>query len=1225
MNAGEQQERETVLRECLERRILILDGAMGTMIQREGLSEEDFRGEGFKDHGTSLKGCNDLLSLTQPEIIRSIHAAYLEAGADIIETNTFNATSISLADYDLSDRAYEINLAAARIAVEAAREASRADPRRPRFVAGSMGPTNRTASLSPDVERPGFRAVSFDDLERAYHEQARGLLDGGVDILLPETTFDTLNLKAALFAIERLFEERGERVPVLASVTITDRSGRTLSGQTVEAFWISIAHAPLLGVGINCALGADEMRPYVEELQRLAPVFFHCFPNAGLPNEMGEYDETPDKMAATIGEFAAAGFLNIVGGCCGTTPDHIHAMAETVREMAPRRPPERRPGLRLSGLEPYHVTPETNFTVIGERTNITGSRRFRRLITNDDFEAAAEVARQQVEGGANIIDVNMDEGMIDSEEAMRRFLHIIASEPDVARVPVMVDSSRFEVIEAGLKCLQGKGLVNSLSLKEGEERFRELARLCRRYGAAVVVMAFDEEGQATSVERKVEICERAYRILTRDVGMSADDIVFDPNILTVATGIAEHDAYALNFLEATRIIKQRCPGAHVSGGVSNISFSFRGSERVRRAMHAAFLYHAIQAGLDMAILNAGQIDVYEEIDPELLELVEDVLFNRRPDATERLVAFAQSHAGEEETREKVAAWREQPLAERIRHSLVKGIADHVEEDMAAALEAWDTPLEIIEGPLMEGMNIVGDLFGAGKMFLPQVVKSARVMKKAVAFLEPHMAKGAAGHARARILMATVKGDVHDIGKNIVGVVLACNGYEVEDLGVMVPAERILERAREADIDAIGLSGLITPSLDEMVHVAREMERLGIHLPLLIGGATTSGKHTAVKIAPARSGPVAHVPDASRAVPILEKLTREGGREGFAEDLRASQAELRRRHGRDRERRTLVSIETARGLGFDFGDHEPAIPEFLGVRDLELDLEEVRRLIDWAPFFHAWEIRGSARQLLGEKAPEHVRELKRDADELLERILRERLLEARAVYGFFEAFSTGDDIVLPMGSRGRTVLHMLRRQSGAKALAGEPGACPSLADFVAGENAESGSVLGAFVVTAGLGLNDVVAAFEAEHDDYQAILARALADRLAEAGTEALHARMRREWGFGADATPEDLLAGRYRGIRPAPGYPACPDHSEKGTLFELLDATRTCGVELTSSFAMDPAASVCGLVFEHPGSHYFAVGPIGRDQIADYASRKGIDPAEAERHLRSNLAYETRP
>ena len=1219
------------LNRLFRERILVLDGAMGTMIQSFRLGEADFRGARFKDHPLELAGCNDLLSLTRPEVIDEIHGKYLDAGADIIETNTFNAQAISLADYGLESFAYEMNKAAAQLAVRAARRATAVTPDRPRLVAGALGPTNRTASLSPDVENPAFRAVTFDELVAAYKDQARGLLDGGVDLLLPETTFDTLNLKAALFAIQTLFAERGATVPVIASLTITDASGRTLSGQTLEAAWLSIAHAPLSAAGLNCALGAEQMGPFLEDLQRTAPLPISCYPNAGLPNEFGGYDETPDQMAATLGGYAREGWINIVGGCCGTTPAFIEAIAAAVRGVRPHVPVEPSPFTQLSGLEPLTIRPESNFIVIGERTNVTGSKRFARLIAANDYEAALDVARDQVAGGANILDVNMDEGLLDSEAAMTRFLHLIGSEPEIVKLPIMIDSSKWSVLEAGLKCLQGKGVVNSISLKEGEDAFRHQAQTVRRYGAAVVVMAFDEEGQAVTAERKVVIAKRAYRILTEEIGFPPEDIVFDPNILTVGTGIEEHDGYALAFLEAIAGIKRECPGAKISGGVSNISFAFRGNEPVREAMHSAFLYHAIGKGLDMGIVNAGQLAVYDDIPKDLLEHVEDVLLARRPDATERLISFAATVSGGGRVQERDTAWRDGPVEKRLEHALVHGVVDFVVEDTEEARTKYGAPLAVIEGPLMAGMNVVGDLFGAGKMFLPQVVKSARVMKKAVAHLQPYMEeekrRTGASTARAKVLMATVKGDVHDIGKNIVGVVLGCNNYEIIDLGVMVSSETILRTAREHDVQIIGLSGLITPSLEEMVHVAREMKRQGFATPLLIGGATTSKKHTAVKIAPEYPGPVVHVVDASRAVDVVSNLISPVLKGPFLAAAQADDDRLRAAFaGREAAPTVPLAVARARRKQFTWSAETIAHPGFFGTRRLPaFPLDELLPFIDWTPFFHAWELKGSYPRIL--EHPAHgkaARDLYAAAQTLLAEIVDKRHLHAFGVYGFFPANSDGDDIVIwEDASRAAELarFHCLRQQIAKSAT--EP--LLALSDFIAPVASGIVDSIGAFAVTAGIGLPKLVGKFEADHDDYNSILAKSLADRLVEAFAECLHVRARVEWGYGRDERPtlDDLLNERYRGIRPAPGYPACPDHSEKATLWRLLDVENAASIRLTENFAMHPAASVSGFYFAHPEARYFSVGKIGRDQVEDLARRKGVPFGEAERWLRPNLAYET--
>ncbi|MDE3181689.1 MAG: methionine synthase, partial [Acidobacteriota bacterium] len=1211
------------LESLLRRRIVILDGAMGTMIQARNLSEADYRGKEFASHAKDLRLNNDILNVTQPAIIQEIHRQYLEAGADIIETNTFNSNAISMAEYGLQQQIRQLNVAGALNARRAAQEFLKENPGRKVFVAGSMGPTSRTLSASQDISNPGARTVTFEALRAAYYEQAGGLLEGGADLLLVETIFDTLNAKAALFAIDELFEKLGRRVPVMASVTIVDQSGRTLSGQTVEAFWISVSHMKLLSVGINCALGAKQMRPYIEELSQIAPVYISCYPNAGLPNAFGGFDETPERMAADLADFASNGWVNIVGGCCGSTPAHIKAIAESVRPLAPHVPVKTEPWSRFSGLEPLIMRPDSNFVNIGERTNVTGSPRFAKLIKAGSFEDALSVARQQVEGGAQILDVNMDEAMLDSERAMTTFLNYIASEPDIARVPVMVDSSKWSVIQAGLRCLQGKGIVNSISLKEGEDLFRARAKEVRRYGAGMVVMAFDEQGQADSTERKVEITSRAYRILTGELGIPPQDIIFDPNIFTVATGMEEHNNYAVSFMEAARRIKATLPHSKVSGGVSNISFSFRGNNAVREAMHSAFLYHAIRAGLDMAIVNAGQLGIYEEIPKDLLERVEDVLLNRRPDATERLLAFADSvkHHSKEELQEE-EEWRRGPVEERLKHALVKGITDFVEADTEEARLNFGRPLDVIEGPLMDGMNVVGDLFGSGKMFLPQVVKSARVMKKSVAYLLPFMEaeKQSSGgrQAEARILVATVKGDVHDIGKNIVGVVLACNNYEVVDLGVMTPCEKILEKAREIGADMIGLSGLITPSLDEMIHVAKEMERQGFEIPLLIGGATTSKLHTAVKIAPAYSHPVVHVADASRAVGVVGSLKSAGLRQKFVDENRREQEKVRQVYRPQAQK--LLSIEDARRNKppFDWTGVPPARPSFLGARVFNpVPLEEIVPILDWRPFFHAWELRGTYPKIFEmEGVGPKARELFDDAQRLLERIVKEKLLTARAVMGFFPANSVGDDIEI-YADEARTnplaSFHTLRQQ-----IEKAPGHYNyALADFIAPRETGAKDYLGAFAVTAGIDIETMLEEFRIDHDDYNSIMTKALADRLAEGLAELLHKRARDAWGYGIDEnlTVDDMVHERYRGIRPAPGYPACPDHTEKRLLFDLTHAEEATGIQLTESYAMIPAASVCGLYFSHPESTYFAVGKIDRDQVLDYQRRKGMDLRAVERWL----------
>ncbi len=1222
----------------LRERILVLDGAMGTLIQGFQPGEAEFRGERFADWPSDVKGNSDLLNLTQPEMIASIHRQYLQAGADLVETNTFTATSIAQADYGMQDLAYEINLAGARVARAACDEFS--TPEQPRFVAGSLGPTNRTASISPDVNDPGARNVSYDELVEAYLEQGRGLVDGGADLLLVETIFDTLNAKAAIFALETLFEEYGRRWPVIMSGTITDASGRTLSGQVTEAFWHSIRHVRPLAVGLNCALGADDLRPYVAELSRLADTFVSAHPNAGLPNAFGEYDETPDQMAGTIGEFASSGLVNIVGGCCGTTPEHIEAIRAAVRTATPRTPAEPQPGMHLAGLEPVAITRDSLFVNVGERTNITGSARFRKLIKDGDYDAALTVASQQVENGAQIIDVNMDEGMIDGVAAMDRFLKLVASEPDISRVPVMVDSSKWEVIEAGLKCVQGKPIVNSISMKEGEEAFIEHATLCRKYGAAAVVMAFDEDGQADNLERRKAICQRAYRILTEQVGFPPEDIIFDPNVFAVATGIEEHASYGQDFIEATRWIKENLPGALVSGGISNVSFSFRGNNPVREAIHAVFLFHAIRAGLDMGIVNAGALVVYDEVDPELRERIEDVILNRRPDAAERLLEIAEEHnragAEVEATEEE---WRALPLGERITHALVKGMDAHIESDtelLRAEIAArGGRPIEVIEGPLMDGMNVVGDLFGAGKMFLPQVVKSARVMKKAVAYLIPFIEQekldnpeyATAKDTNGTIVMATVKGDVHDIGKNIVGVVLQCNNYEVIDLGVMVPAQKILDTAVEIGADAVGLSGLITPSLDEMVNVAAEMQRRGFEIPLLVGGATTSRAHTAVKVDGKYDGPVVWVKDASRSVPTLAALLSDAQRPKLLADIKADYDSLRKRHATKHDR-PMLTLEKARAnrTPIEWDGYQPPAPREPGIHVLEgYDLAELRDYIDWQPFFNAWEMKGKFPDILHSPATgETARALFADAQAMLDKLIEEKWLTANAVFGFFPANAVGDDIeVYTDESRSEvlTRLHNLRQQGDHRE--GVPNR--SLGDFVAPRETSLADHVGAFAVTAGLGAQEHILAFKEKNDDYSAIMLESLADRLAEAFAERLHQRVRTEfWGHVADEDldNEALIAEKYEGIRPAPGYPACPEHTEKRTLWQLLDVQERTGIELTEGMAMWPGAAVSGWYFSHPQSQYFVVGRLGRDQVADYAERKGWTLVEAERWLSSNLAYD---
>ncbi len=1218
------------LQKALEKRILVLDGAMGTMIQRRGLEEKDYRGQEFASHTHDLRGNNEALNLTRPDLIREIHTAYLDAGADIVETNTFNANRISQNDYGLEDRVRDLNLAAVKAARDAVANVRKKDPKRECFVAGSLGPTNKTASISPDVNDPGFRAVTFDDLVTCYAEQTRALLEGGVDLILIETIFDTLNAKAAVFAVETCFDETGQRVPVMISGTITDRSGRTLSGQTVEAFWISLSHARPLIFGLNCALGAAEMRSHVEELSQLIPSAVSCYPNAGLPNEFGGYDQSPEEMSALIKEFAQSGLVNVVGGCCGTTPDHIAAVARAVRDIAPRTAPPPRRCPAFSGLEPLVIREDSNFINIGERTNVAGSKKFARLIKEGDYEAALAVARQQVDNGAQAIDVNMDEAMLDSQNAMVRFLNLVAAEPDIARVPVMIDSSKWEVIEAGLKCCQGKCIVNSLSLKEGEAPFRQQARLLKKYGAAAVVMAFDEQGQADTKDRKVAICTRAYRILTDEIGFDPQDIIFDPNIFAVATGIEEHNNYAVDFIEATREIKQTLPGCLVSGGVSNVSFSFRGNNPVREAMHAAFLYHAIKAGMDMGIVNAGMIGVYDEIPADLLERVEDVLLNRREDATERLTEFAQTVKGETADPQKEQEWRQEPVEKRLAHALVKGIVDYIEEDVEEARQKAKRPLDVIEGPLMDGMNVVGDLFGSGKMFLPQVVKSARVMKKAVSFLTPYIEKEKAGAPRAlgRILMATVKGDVHDIGKNIVGVVLGCNNFEIMDLGVMVPSDRIIAEATAHKADMVALSGLITPSLDEMAHVAKEMERQGMQVPLLIGGATTSPQHTAAKIAPGYHGLTVHVRDASRSVQVCRALMDPQKREEFARELDQEYARLREEvAARDRERR-FVPIEEARAKGMksDWPNIPVVKPAFLGVKEFkDYDLSDIRAHIDWTPFFIAWEIRGGKFPQILEhpKYGVEAKKLYDDAQVLLDEIVSSGSLQANAAVGFFPANSIGDDVELYADEKREkvlTVFHTIRQQVEKR----DDKPYLALSDLIAPKKTGIKDYAGCFAVTAGIGIEKLLKRYESDSDDYRCILIKALADRMVEAFAETMHQRVRKElWGYVPDEnlSNEDLIRCAYQGIRPAPGYPACPDHTEKRDLFDLLEVEKTIGITLTENFAMSPAASVCGIYFAHPQARYFTVGMIARDQVEDLARRKGMAVPTLEKWLKPNLGY----
>lgn len=1221
--------KQAQIQQLLKERILIIDGAMGTMIQQYKLEEADFRGERFAHHPSPLKGNNDLLSITRPDIIKAIHREYLEAGADIIETNTFSGTSVAMADYAMESIVYELNYESAKIAREVADEVTAQNPDKPRFVAGAMGPTNRTASLSPDVNDPGFRAITFDQLVDAYYEQVKGLMEGGADLLLVETIFDTLNAKAAIFAIDKYGEETGTQPLVMVSGTITDASGRTLSGQVTEAFWNSVSHAHLLSVGLNCALGAQQLVQYSEELSRVANVYTSAYPNAGLPNAFGEYDESPETMAGIIEKhFLKHGYLNLVGGCCGTRPAHIRAIASVAAKYGPRTVPEIPPLTRLSGLEPLTISPQSNFINVGERTNVTGSAKFAKLIKEDKYDEALAVARQQVESGAQILDVNMDEGMLDAEAAMVRFLHLLAAEPDISRIPIMIDSSKFHVIEAGLKCLQGKGIVNSISMKEGEAIFIEQAHKVRAYGAAVVVMAFDEQGQADTFARKIEICERAYRILTEKVGFPPQDIIFDPNIFAVATGIEEHNTYGKDFIDATRWIKQNLPGALVSGGVSNFSFSFRGNNHVREAMHSVFLYHAIKAGLDMGIVNAGVIPVYDEIEPNLKNAIEDVLFFRKSDATERLVELAESVKSVGKKEERNLLWRENSVEERLKHALIHGIVEFIDEDTAEALQQYGRPLYVIEGPLMAGMNVVGDLFGEGKMFLPQVVKSARVMKKSVAYLTPFLEAekvGKPAKAVGKVLMATVKGDVHDIGKNIVGVVLQCNSYEVIDLGVMVPLHKILDTAIAEKVDVIGLSGLITPSLDEMVYVAQEMEKRGMNLPLMIGGATTSRIHTAVKIAPQYSHPVIHVLDASKSIPVVGKLLGED-KEAFTAEIKAEYVALRTEHQNRQKAKNYRTLEEARAhkLTLDWENYTPPVPKMTGIKTIEsYEIGAIVQYIDWTPFFHTWELKGRYPNILSDavKGPE-AQKLFADAQEMLRKIIFEKWLTCNAVFGIFPANAISDDDIEIYTDESRTTVlktfYNLREQ-GIKT--GAPNYC--LTDFIAPKSSGKKDYMGMFAVTSGLGIEQKLAEFEQNHDDYNSIMLKALADRLAEAFAELLHKRVRSEfWGYAPEETftQEELIAEQYDGIRPAPGYPANPDHTEKITMFEIMQPEKL-GIVLTENLAMHPASSVSGLYFSHPASKYFGVGRITQDQVASYAARKGMEVAEVERWLSSNLAY----
>ncbi|MGE0562709.1 MAG: methionine synthase [Flavobacteriales bacterium] len=1213
----------------LNKRILVLDGAMGTMIQRYKLTEEDFRGNDFTDSKVLLKGNNDLLSITRPDIIKTIHAEYFEAGADIVETNTFSGTSIAQADYKLERAVYDINFQSAKIAKEVAEEFTKKNPEKPRFVAGAMGPTNRTASMSPDVNDPGYRAVTFDQLVVAYTEQVKGLIDGGVDLLLVETIFDTLNAKAALFAIDAYFEKIGSRLPIMVSGTITDASGRTLSGQTVEAFLISISHIPLLSVGFNCALGAKQLRPHIQTVANKTNYFVSAYPNAGLPNEFGEYDEAAKETACQVEEFIQEGLINIIGGCCGTTPAHIKAIADVATKYQPRKRQDAFNLPNYSGLEPLWIRPESNFVNVGERTNVTGSLMFKRLIKEEKYEEAIAVALNQVEGGAQVIDVNMDEGMLDSEVVMTKFLNLIASEPDIAKLPIMIDSSKWSVIEAGLKCTQGKSIVNSISLKEGEEIFLERAKLVRRYGAAVIVMAFDEQGQADTYEKRIAICERAYKLLTEKIGFPAHDIIFDPNILTVATGLEEHNNYAVDFINSTKWIKENLPGALVSGGVSNVSFSFRGNDTVREAIHSAFLYHAIKAGMDMGIVNPGMLEVYAEIPKELLEKVEDVLLNRRPDATERLVDFAENVKGVKKDETKELEWRKGSVQDRLSHALVKGIVEFIDEDTEECRQLFDKPIEVIEGPLMDGMNIVGDLFGAGKMFLPQVVKSARVMKKAVAYLLPYIEEEKKNNptdaptGNGKILMATVKGDVHDIGKNIVGVVLGCNNYEVIDLGVMVPAEKIIEVALKEKVDIIGLSGLITPSLDEMAYFAKEMERQGLNIPLLIGGATTSKIHTAVKIEPNYSkAPTVYVLDASRSVPVVGELLAKDN-SVFVQKIKGEYQNLRDIHAKRNATKEFLTIAEARDnkLKIDFEKETPFKPNQLGVQVFsDFPIETLVDYIDWSPFFRTWELAGRYPNILeDETVGDAAKKLFDDAQTMLTKIVEEKWITANGVVGIWEANTINDDTIeVYENNKTISTLHQLRQQ--AKKAKGVPNI--SLADFIAPKETGIKDYIGGFAVTTGIGIEEHIKRFEADHDDYNSIMLKALADRLAEAFAEYMHKKVRTEiWGYAQNENLDNdaLIQEKYKGIRPAPGYPACPNHTLKNQLFELMDATKNTGIELTESLAMYPTAAVSGMYFGHPQAKYFGVGKISQDQVEAYAIANNMSIDKAERWLGSSI------
>ena len=1212
------------VRQAIKERILILDGAMGTMVQRHKLTEEDYRGDRFSEYHMDIKGNNELLSLTQPQIIAEIYQQYYEAGADIVETNTFSANSISQADYDMTELAYEMNVESAKIAKAVADIYTQYNPAKPKYVAGALGPTNRTASLSPDINNPGYRAVSFDDLKESYYEQAKALADGGVDIFLVETIFDTLNAKAALYAIQEVLEEVQRDIPIMISGTITDASGRTLSGQTTEAFWISVKHAKPLTIGFNCALGAKELRPYLNELSKIADCYVSAYPNAGLPNELGEYDQGPDEMANLIRDFLANNMVNLIGGCCGTTPKHIQAMATAASEYAPRPIPTIRPISQYAGLEPLNVRDDLNFINIGERTNVTGSRKFARLIKDGKYSEALSVAQQQVNGGAQIIDVNMDEGLLDSKAVMKEFLNLMMSEPDIAKLPIMIDSSKFEVIEEGLKCVQGKCIVNSISMKEGVEEFKRQAKILRKYGAATVVMAFDEDGQADTIERKVEICKRAYDILVNDIDFDPTDIIFDPNVFAVATGIEEHNPYAINFIEATRKIKAACPHAKISGGVSNISFSFRGNNAVREAMHSAFLYHAIHAGMDMGIVNAGMMEIYEDIPKDLLQLVEDVLFNRSPDATERLTDYAERVKGGGKKLVKDLKWREATVQERLSHSLVRGIQEFIDEDTEEARKQYPSAINVIEGPLMDGMNVVGDLFGAGKMFLPQVVKSARVMKKSVAYLTPFIEEEKAGkvETNGKILMATVKGDVHDIGKNIVGVVLSCNNYEIIDLGVMVSADKIIKAAQEHNVDIIGLSGLITPSLDEMVYVASEMERLGMKIPLLIGGATTSKLHTALKIDPEYSGPVVYVLDASRSVTVASNLLSTERVDKYKTSIKEEYVGVREQRKNRSHIKECITIQEARNqpLLLNWDDYSVQIPNQLGITVLnEIKIEEITPYIDWTPFFSSWQMKGKYPAILEDDViGVEAQKLYDDANRMLEKIIIDKTITAKAIFGIFSANSKGDDVVIDNNRGMQEVMYFLRQQR--KKAPGKTYA--SLSDFIA--PASHNDYLGMFAVTAGIGIEKIVAQYEADHDDYNAIMCKAVCDRLAEALAEKLHYDVRTDyWGYEAKSVIdyEEMIKERYQGIRPAPGYPACPDHTGKDAIWKLLDVENKIGIKLTESKAMYPAASVSGFYFGHPDSKYFGLGVIDKDQIIDYATRKEITIEEAERILAPSLNY----